>query len=328
MPTRRYLLAAAAAAFAWPATAQLRFDPYRVGVLFGGTALSPDQPWFAAFLKELGERGYIDGKNIGIETRAAGGQFDLLPGLATELEAIHPDVIVATTTPSLMALYKGHCDIPVIFMSGVDPVQLGVAKSVPHPGGNYSGIVNTAGELTGKRLQILRDLLPQASRVACFLNPKNSPSVLASFVEKTNADASRLGFEMITINVTSAEELPQAFDSVIAEKADALLGLPDPVFFSHRETIIALAHAHKLPAIYNFRIEATDGGLIAYGADMEAQYRSVAIYVDKVLQGDKPADLPIEQASKLALVINLKTARALGLTIPSVLLAQADDVIE
>jgi putative ABC transport system substrate-binding protein len=227
-----------------------------------------------------------------------------------------------------MALFKAHCSIPVVFISGVDPIKLGVAESIPHPGGNYTGVVNISDELTGKRLEFLRDVLPGACRVVCFTDPAFGLAGTAVFLKQTLADANRLGFEFTSIDVASAEQLPQAFDKAAEQKADALLVVPEPLLFSNRQKIIALASQYKLPAIYNFRIEAAEGGLIAYGADVEAQFRTVAIYVDKILRGEKPGNLPIDQATKPALVINLKTARALGLTVPPILLTEADEVIE
>jgi putative tryptophan/tyrosine transport system substrate-binding protein len=236
--SRRLLLAAAGASMARPSWAELRPGSFRVGFLFGGTR--PDI-WLAAFLGKLTELGYAEGKNVAIEIRAANGAFDHLPGLARELIDLHCNVIVATTTPSIMALFKVHCSLPVVFIIDVDPIKLGAAESIPHPGGNYTGLVNTANELSGKRLQILRDLLPNASRVASFINPANDPGSLISILEKTAAEATRLGFRFTTIEVASGDEFFQAFAKAADQKADALLLFPDPLIFSNRLKIIALA---------------------------------------------------------------------------------------
>jgi putative tryptophan/tyrosine transport system substrate-binding protein len=322
------MLAVGAASIASSAWAELRSGSFRVGFLFGGLAFGGDHPWLIAFYKELGDLGYAKDQNLIQEAREARGEFGRLPSLVAELIALQPDVIVANSTPALMALFKGHCSIPVVFLTGLDPVQLGVAESISRPGSHYTGVFNTGSETGGKQLQIPRSLLPGASRVAIFINPANNPAVVSSVVEKIRIEAARLGFLFNTIEVTGLEGLPRAFATAVEQDQNAVLVPPDPLFFSNHQKIIALARERKLPAMYTFRIEAADGGLIAYGADVEAQYRTVAIYVDKILRGQEPADLPIEQASKLLLVINLKTARELGLEVPPMLLAEADDLIE
>jgi putative tryptophan/tyrosine transport system substrate-binding protein len=328
MILRRTLLATGAVMLARPAMAAPRAtDRFVVGLLTSGNAAAAERS-LAPCREKLTELGYVEGKNIRFEVRSADGRFGLLPSLAVELIALHPDVIYVTSTPALMALYKAQADIPVVFAGiGPDPIGLGVVQSMPHPGGNFTGITNNVVELNPKRMQLFRELLPQATRLAYFSNPLNGGGSPAQDKAREEA-AMQFGFQLLTVEIKSAEDFPAAFAKAFELKAEALFGSADPLSVNNRDMIIRLAAEYKLPVIYNFRFEVTDGGLIAYGPDLDAQYRSAAIYIDKVLRSEKTADLPVERATKLFLVINLQTAKALNLTIPSVLLARADEVIE
>lgn len=325
---RRLLFAAGAFAFVRPAFAEVRGgSSYRIGHLSSGP-VATDNAVLAPFREKLKSLGYDEGRNIAFEIRVANGNYELLPTLAAEIVATRPDIIFVATTPSLMAIFRQKASVPVVFAGiGPDPVGLGVIESIRHPGGDFTGITNNANEIIPKRLEMLRELLPDATRVVHFLNPLN-PGATPAYTKGVEDAAAKVGFQMIWVDVKSAAEFPDAFAKAAELKADALFGSADPIAVQNRALIISLAAEHRLPAIYNFRYEATDGGLIAYGADLDAQYRSAAIYVDKVLKGEKTADLPVEQATKLALVVNLMTAKALGLSIPPLLMAQADQVIE
>jgi putative ABC transport system substrate-binding protein len=271
--------------------------------------------------------GYIEGKNTTFEVRSAEGEVERFSAIAAELATLNLDVIVASNTPSIIALKKTGTSIPVVFtLIGSDPVRLGVVESIPRPGGSFTGIINNNLEIAAKRLQMLKELVPGATRVAMFQNPLNPASAAA--LEETTRQAGPLGIEIIPIEVKRAEDISPAFDRALEEQAQALIKTEDLVTYSNRQTVIELSRQKKLPTMYNYRIEAVDGGLISYGVDTEAQFRRAAVYIDKILRGTKPADLPVEQASRLLLVINLKTAEAIGIQIPPILMARADEVIE
>jgi putative ABC transport system substrate-binding protein len=324
MITRRIFLASAAALATRPTAAAERV--FRIGLLWAG---SDDNPWIKFFVEELSTRGYVLGKNLAFEMRAAGGDANRLTGLTADLLALRPDVILVSTTASVMALAKQQSTVPVVFVIGVDPVErLKVAQSLSHPGGSFTGLFNNAGDVLPKSLQMLRDLLPQARRVGSLSDPSFGPVVTAAGRAQMTAAAERLGVEFETIELNSGEELPSAFDRLAELKVDAFLGTGGPFSNQHRSSIIELVRAHRWPAIYPFRADAAEGGLMSYGSDMDALFRSAAGYVDRILQGAHPADLPIEQATKLILVINMKTARELSLEIPQLLLANATELIE
>ena len=208
----------------------------------------------------------------------------------------------------------------------VEPVNLGVVDSIPRPGGNFTGIINNNLEIAAKRMQMLKELVPEAIRIAMFLNPLNPASQPA--VDETIRQAGQLGLEIIPIEVKRAEDIAPAIDRALQAQAQALIKTDDLVTFVNRQTVIELTRQKKLPTIYNYRIEAVEGGLIALGVDAEVQYRRAAVYVDKILRGTKPADLPVEQASRVLLVINLKAAEAIGIQVPTMLVARADEVID
>jgi len=325
---RSGLLAAAAAltlttlALSAPVSAQLREGRFRIGVLVFGVFRGP---LWGAFVEELPKLGFVEGRNATLEVREAENRQERLPALAAELVALNPDVIFTSAPPPIMALKKVGTSIPVVFAGIGDPARLGVVESIPRPGGNFTGISNTGDELVGKRLQLLKELVPDIIRIAMFQNPLN-PSV-AITVEEVTKNSKILGMEMIPVEIERSEDLPEAIEQAVQAGAQALMVTPDAITFNYRSTIIELLLQKRLPAVYPNPIEARDGGLIAYGADTEAIWRRAAVYVDKILRGAKPADLPVEQSTPI-LVINLKTAAALGIQVPSTLSQLANEVIE
>jgi putative ABC transport system substrate-binding protein len=237
-------------------------------------------------------------------------------------------VILVTATPTLMALANQHTTIPVVFVIGVDPVGLGVVQSIAHPGGVFTGLYNNGGEHLEKNVQLMRDLLPHGRRLAFFGDAAFPPAVKRRYLEGMTAAANKQGFEPKFFEVTSGEELPAAFDQMDEFKADGLIMIGGPVWSKNRLSIIGLTRSHRLPTIHLWRLDPADGALMSYGSDMEGQLRSAAGQVDKILRGEKPADLPVEQATRFKFVINLKTARELKLEIPPLLLNYADELIE
>ena len=305
-----------------PAVAQLREGHFRVRVLVFGVFRGP---LWTAFAEELRRLGYVEGQNTTLEVREAESREERLPFLAAELVALNPDVIFTSAPPPIRALKKVGTSIPVVFAGIGDPVRLGVVESIPRPGGNFTGISNRGDELVGKRLQLLKELVPDIIRMVMFQNPLN-PSV-AITVEETAKNSKILGIEMIPIEIKRGEDLPDAIEQAVQAGAQALMITPDAITFNYRTTVIELLLQKRLPAVYPNPIEARDGGLIVYGADTEAQWRRAAEYVDKILRGAKPADLPVEQGTPI-LAINLKTAAALDIQVPWTLLQRADELIE
>jgi ABC-type uncharacterized transport system substrate-binding protein len=305
-----------------PAAAQLRNGHFRVGILaFSG----PRGPIWTALIEELRKLGYVEGQNTTFEVRSAETQQERLPDLAAELVALTPDVIFTSTAPPIMALKKVGTSIPVVFAGVSDPARLGVVDSIPRPGGNFTGLTNNSEELVAKRLQLLKELIPDITRVAMFKT--SNPSSALIFGDELKKSSNTLGIDIIPIEIKRGEDLPEAIEHAVQAGAQALASTPDPITFVNRTTIIELSRQKRLPTMYPTPIEARDGGLIAYGPEPEAQYRRAAVYIDKILRGAKPADLPVEQSTPI-LVINEKTAVALGIEIPATLLGRADEVIE
>ena len=313
------ILAAPLAADAQP-PAKVR----RIGVLIAGDpARSPQLEGFWQGLRELG---YVEGQNIVIERRAAEGSYERLPRLAAELIGFRPDVVVAVATPSAVAAKDATGTIPIIIVAVGDPVGTGLVSSLARPGGNITGVSLVNVEFSGKRLQLLKEALPNVSRVAVLWNPLNPLN--AAVLKETQVAAAALGVKLQPLAVRGPEEIPSTLAAATRERAGALIVVPDSLLLSHRRSIIGFAAKNRLPAMYNFIEETEDGGLMSYGANLYENYRRAATFVDKILKGAKPGDLPVEQPTKLELVINLKTAKALGLTLPRSLLIRADQVIQ
>jgi putative ABC transport system substrate-binding protein len=295
----------------------------RIGILSPAAAASTKG--FEAFRKGLRELGYIEGWNIEIEYRLAAWDYGRLPAMAADLVRLPIDVIVTDTTRAEQIAQEATHMIPIVApTAGADPVGAGLAVSLAHPGANLTGFTGAGAELGGKRVQLLKDVVPGVSRVAVMRNPEMPVVTL----QATEEAARTLGLDLRTVEVAAPEDIPAGFEVAVGSGAEALVVLPDVMFFHERARIIALAARHRLPAIYEDREYAIDGGLLTYGRDVSEQFRLAAGYVDKILKGAKPADLPIQQPTRFQLVVNLRTAKTLGLTIPPTILDLADEVIE
>jgi ABC-type uncharacterized transport system substrate-binding protein len=306
-----------------PAVAQSTTIP-KIGYLHGGSARTG--PVHDAFHQGLRDLNYVDGKNILIEYGLAGGKPDRLPVVATELVGLKVDIIVAAGgTESALAAKKATKTIPIVFTAVADPIGAGLVESLARPGGNVTGLSNIAAELSGKRLELLKETIPKFSRVAVLWNPE-SPGLSLEFKE-SQAAARALGLQLQSLEVRRPEDFESAFKAAADRRAGALL-VPSGQFFTrHRAKLAELAVKSHLPAIYANREYVESGGLMSYGPSLSDLYRRAAVYVDKILKGAKPADLPVEQPKKFELIINLKAAKEIGLTIPPNVLARADRVI-
>jgi len=319
------LLGSAAAAWPLAARAQQRGMPV-IGFLNGQ---SPDQfaPYVVAFRQGLKDTGYIEGQNVAIEFRWANGRLDQMPALATELVARQVNVIVASGGRPLAAK-AATGKIPIVAMSGGDPVRNGLVTSFNRPGGNVTAVGIFAYALGPKRLEILRELVPKAKVIAVLVNPTNRDAESKLDTQAVESAARAAGQQINVLNAGNERDIDTAFATLVQRGDDALLVMGDPFFNSRREQLVALAARHMVPAIYEWREFAAAGGLMSYGSSITDAYRQLGVYAGKILKGAKPADLPVMQAVKVELVINLKTAKTLGLTFPLTLLGRADEVIE
>jgi putative tryptophan/tyrosine transport system substrate-binding protein len=314
------------ASLAWPlaAHAQNTGTPV-IGFLHGA---SPEEyaPMVRAFRQGLKEAGYVDGHNVAIEYRWALGQYDRLQTMAVEFVRRQVAVIVAGGTPPALAAKAATSTIPIVILVGIDPVQLGLVGSLNRPGGNVTGLVILAVDLAPKKLELLHEILPTAATIAMLVNPT---SPLGGAETTAVQDAARsLGLQLHVLNASTESEIDTAFGTLVELRASALVVGVDPFLNSRRSQIVALAARHGVPAVYGVRDFATAGGLMSYGTDLADNYRQGGAYAGKILKGAKPTDLPVQQVTKVELVINLKTAKRLGLTLPTTLLGRADEVIE
>jgi len=310
------LLAAPLAAEAQPPT-----KTARIGLLAPSTRTGGD---VEAFRRGLHDLGYIEGRNLAIEYRSAGGAAERLPELLGELVRLRVDVIVTGGTAAALAAKRATSTIPVVIGAMGDPVESGVVSNLAYPGGNITGLsLGQSEAFAAKHLELLHEVVPNAARVAVLAHPS-----MRKQVQGMERGAPVLGIRLQTIEVQQPDQIERAFASMAAQRAAALVVTSDPFMGAHRRQIVDLAAKHKLPAIYGMRMFVDDGGLLAYGASLDDLWRRAAYFVDKILKGSKPAELPVEQPTKFELAINLKTAKALGLTIPPSLLLRADQVIE
>jgi putative ABC transport system substrate-binding protein len=321
---RREFIAGTAALLVSPRRSWAQGTPRRIGFL-GKWADEPARDSVhAAWLSGLREKGWIEGKNLLVEYRFSP---DRLPALTVELVALAPDLIVASGPQAAVALKSTTTTIPIVFVAVADPVGLGLVQSLSRPGGNITGLTTVVpGNFFGKQIEILRELVPGASKIALLVNPDNQMHRLA-LAEELPRTARKLGIALPTVEATKAEELGLAFASAADQHADAIVILGDYLTVFQGPRVVALAAEHHLPAIYFFR-QFAKGGLVVYGPELADLFRRAGGYVNKILKGTKPADLPVEQPTKFELVINMKTAKALGLTVPPSLLVRADEVIE
>ena len=323
---RRDFITALAGAAAGISVARAEEPRYVIGYLSAFSDRSPYPGSLAAFYKGLKETGFVEGRNINIEFRFADGRYDRLPSLAAELVARKVSVILADDVPSAFAAKAATKTIPIVFVSGADPVKIGLVESFSRPNGNLTGMTGYFSLVGPKHVELLHELLPSLNTIAILGNPGN-----ANFqpdVPDTRTAAAALNQPLEVLTASTESELEAAFVTMVQRRVGGLVVMPDPLFISRRERVVELAARHTMPAIYPLRVFADIGGLISYGSSVVDLNQQTGVYVGKILKGAKPADLPIQQSTKVELVINLKTAKALGLAVPPSLLARADDVIE
>ena len=326
MRRREFINAIAGLAVGWPLAANAQTVMPVIGFI---NADSPKghAPEVSAFLKGLGEAGYVDGHNVAIEYRWAEGQNDRLPAMAADLVRRKVAVIVATSTPAAIAAKAATTTIPVVFETGSDPIQLGLVASLSRPADNVTGITQSNLEIVPKRLELLHELLPGARSLALLVNPAE-PAIVEPMVKEALAAARALGLELHVLNASSEADFNGVFAKLRQLQAGGLVIGAGPFFTGVREQLGALALRHAVPTIFQNREFATAGGLVSYGSDITDAYRLTGIYAGRILKGDKPADLPVQQVSKVELIINLKAARALGVAVPLPLSGRADELIE
>jgi putative ABC transport system substrate-binding protein len=297
----------------------------RLGLLASSTAET-----FAAslkiFRKSLQALGWVEGQNLTIEARYAGAHYDQLPALAAELVKLEVDVILTLATPAIQAAKRATTTIPIVFETLGDAVSTGLVPNLARPGGNVTGWSGFAPELSGKRLELIREILPGASRVALLANRTNAAT--AAVLRATEAAAQQLRMQLLVVDVRTPAGLTAAFDTIVRERREAFVVAADPTLFSQRRRIVELAARHRLPAVYEYRLFAELGGLLSYGPDAYERFRRTAVYVDRILRGARPGDLPVEQPSTFELILNLATADRLRLAIPPSVRVRADHVIE
>jgi ABC-type uncharacterized transport system substrate-binding protein len=310
-------------ALAFPAEAQQPRVP-QVGYVFATTSSeSPDL--LRAIREGLRELGYMEGRSIALEVRWAEGRYERIPALVAELVHLKVDILVVAATPGALAAKSATSTIPVVMVAVGDPVGSGLVASLARPGGNLTGLSLLNPELHGKRLELLKDILPRISRVATFTNPGNPSHEL--FWKETQVAAKALALQLQPVEVRGPEDFAGAFGAAAGSHAGAIIAFDDPLTLGYSTQIVALAAKHRLPVIYGFREFPEVGGLMSYGANRRDLYRRTTVFVDKILKGAKPADLPVEQPTKFEFIINLKAAKQIGLTIPPNVLVRADKVI-
>ena len=308
------------------AAAQPSGKAYRIGFI-ATSAPNEAQHLFKALDEGLRDLGYVEGRNVAFERRFAEGKQERLPGLAAELVRLNVDVIVTGSNPVIAAVKQATARIPIVMAVSRDPVGAGFIASLARPGGNITGLSNDPSpDIHGKNMELLKEAVPRISRVAYLWNP--DPPGAETYRQVAEAAARTLGVTLQPLEVRGRNEFEDAFAAMARARADAVLVVQDPIFLSARGQVVLLAARYRLPAVYGNREYAEVGGLMSYGPNVARQFRRAAVYVDKILKGAKPADLPVEQPTTFELVINLKTAKALGLTIPASVLARADQVIQ
>jgi putative tryptophan/tyrosine transport system substrate-binding protein len=327
MQRRRFIGLLGGAAVAWPFVARAQQSTMPVVGFVNIASAKGYAPQVSAFLKGLSEAGYVVGRNVAIEYRWAEGRTDQLPAMVADLVHRQVAVIAATSTPAAIAAKAANTTIPIVFEMASDPVRVGLVASLNRPGGNTTGVTNTNVEIAPKRLQLLHELVPTARVIALLVNPAN-PTIAETNTKAMQAAAPSFGLELHVLNASTERDFDGVFAKLTQLRAGGLVIGPDPFFTSQREQLAALALRHAVPTIYQTRGFAAAGGLLSYGADVADAYRLTGNYTGRVLKGEKPADLPVQQATKVEMYINLKTAKALGVNVPNTLIGRADEVIE
>ncbi|MGA8560185.1 MAG: ABC transporter substrate-binding protein [Pseudolabrys sp.] len=325
MRRREFITLLGGVAVTWPLAASAQSKTPRIGFMGNSTA-ALEANLVDAFREGLRELGYEEGRNIVIEYRWANGKYDHFPVLVAELIAAKVDAIVTAGTPAALAVKNATTTVPLVMVAVGDPIGTGLVPSLARPGGNLTGLSSIAPDLEGKRLQLLREVTPALSHVAMFINSLNPFHI--SSMEQARAAAQAMGIKLQLHDIRKSEDLDDAFTAIRKERPDALLILADRVFLHNRERIVDFANEQRLPNVNAYKELVEVGGLMSYGPSYEDMHKRAAIYVDKILKGAKPDDLPIEQPSKFTFIVNLKAAKALGVTVPSQLLGLADELID
>jgi putative tryptophan/tyrosine transport system substrate-binding protein len=328
MRRREFMALLGGAAAAWPLPTQAQQPAStvrRLGYLFSFKPAEGNHLWEACRLG-LRQLGYVEGRGIVLEPRWADGRHERLPGLAADLVRLKVDIIISAATPAALAAKAATRDIPIVMVGIGDPLKSGLIASLSRPGGNVTGLSLLTADLSGKRLELLAEVMRDLPRVAVLINPDNP--VHAIFHDETRAAALSKGVELQSFTARNPREIQDVFADASIKRIAALIVYDDPVIWSHRQQIVALAAKQRLPVIYGYREFVDAGGLMSYGPDRIDHYRRTAYYVDKILKGAKPADLPVEQPTKFDLIVNSTTAKELGLAIPPSFLARADEVVE
>jgi putative tryptophan/tyrosine transport system substrate-binding protein len=326
MRRRDFITLACSVAVGWPFATHAQQSKPVIGFINAASAQNY-APQLAAFLKGLGETGYIDDRNVAIQYRWAEGQNDRLPAMAADLVRRQVAVIAATSTPAALAAKATTTTIPIVFETGADPVELGLVASLSRPGGNVTGLTQSNVEVAPKRLELLHELLPTARVMALLVDPTD-PAIAKTTVSEVLAAAHTFELQLNVLHASSESDFEGVFAKLRQWGAGGLVVGSGALFASHREQLAALTVRHAVPAAFEYREFTAAGGLLSYGSDITESYRLAGNYTGRILKGDKPADLPVQQATKVELYVNLKTAKALGITVPLTLSGRADEVIE
>jgi putative ABC transport system substrate-binding protein len=325
---RHFITLLGGAAAVWPLAARAQ-QPRRIGILLTGQESDPaTQGWIAVFQRRLGELGWIEGRNVRFERRWAGGNPERIRADVAEIVGLGPDVILAQNTPMVAALRKQTTTIPIVFVQVSDPVGDGFVESLARPGGNATGFTNTMASLGGKWVELLKEAAPGVSQVGYLFNRAAAPGGGAYYMEPLLTAAAALGLKAVQLELRNPDEIEKVIADFAAAGGNGLVGNSDSFITVNRDRIIAAANRHRLPTIYANPAHATSGGLLVYGADTEQQWHAATSYVDRILRGERSRDLPVQLPTKFLLVINIKTAKAIGLDIPWFLQQRADEVIE